>query len=67
MLILSVWLFDLGSSIRYGYDFFNSAKQYTLIDRILEYGIFYYEKDVHKNKFARTAESVYKPIKVKYK
>ncbi len=67
MLILSVWLFDLGSSIRYGYDFFKSAKQYTLIDRILEYGIFYYEKDAHKNKFARTAESVYKPIKVKDK
>jgi len=67
ILIFSVWLFDLGSSIRYGYDFFKSAKQYTLIDRILEYGIFYYEKDAHKNKFARTAESVYKPIKVKDK
>ena len=67
ILILSVWLIDLGSSIRYGYNFFKSAKQYTLIDRILEYGIFYYEKDLHKNKFARTAESVYKPIRVKDK
>ncbi len=67
VLILSVWLFDLGSSVLYGYSFFKSAKQYTSIDRILEYGIFYYEKDKYNNKFARTAKSVYKPIRVKNK
>jgi len=67
ILLLSGWLFNLGSSIHYGYSFFNSAKQYTLIDRILEYGIFYYQKDKHKNKFARTANKLYKPIRVKDK
>jgi len=65
LIIFSVWLYDLGSSIHYGYSFFNSAKKYTLIDRILEYGIFYYQKDEHNNKFARTAKSLYKPIRVK--
>ncbi len=67
LLLLSGWIIELGNSIYYGYTFFNSAKQYTLIDRILEYGIFYYQKDDHNNKFARTAKSVYKPIRVKDK
>ena len=67
ILVIVVWVFDFGSSIHYGYSFFNSAKKYTLIDRILEYGIFYYEKDKYNNKFARTAKSVYKPIRVKDK
>jgi len=46
-----------------GYRFFNAARPYTLNDRILEYGIYYYENpDAHNNKFARTAREVYKPV-----
>jgi len=67
IIFFGAWLIDLGSSIYYGYSFFNAAKKYTLIDRILEYGIYNYGKDEHKNKFARTAKSVYKPIRVKNK
>ena len=48
-----------------GRTFFITAQKYTIIDNILEYGIFYYEKDKNNNKFARTARKVYKPILVK--
>jgi len=66
-LLLILWLIDFSKAAYYGYNFFRTAQKYTLIDRILEYGIYYYTNDTHKNKFARTAKSVYKPIKVKNK
>ena len=48
-----------------GQNFFQTAQKYSYIDNILEYGIYYYEKDKNNNKFARTAKRVYRPIIVK--
>ncbi len=57
--------FLIAKSAYQGRVFFETAQKYTLIDNILEYGIHYYEKDKHNNKFARTTKKVYKPILVK--
>jgi len=58
------WGFTVYGSIMYGHNFFLSAQTYTSIDRILEYGIYYYERDLNNNKFARTAHKLYKPVKL---
>lgn len=62
---VAAWLFLFWNAAAEGYDFFHSARQYTKLDRILEYGIHFYEYDANRNKFARTARHVYKPIRVR--
>lgn len=52
-------------SAAYGREVFMQARQYTLIDRILEYGIYSYEYDRHNNKFGLTARTAYTPVRVR--
>lgn len=65
--LLTMWVWSIVNAALYGYDFFTHARQYTKIDRILEYGIYSYEYDQNDNKYGLTAENVYKPIRVKDK
>lgn len=62
LILCCMWGFSVYGSIRYGREFFRTAQTYTTIDRILEYGIYHYERDRNNNKFARTARKLYKPI-----
>jgi O-antigen ligase len=65
MLSAGVWLTQWASAAREGYRFFHAARPYTLLDRYLEYGIYDYQRDAFKNKYARTTAVVYKPLRVK--
>jgi O-antigen ligase len=63
-IFLLLWCGTVVSAALQGRRFFYQARKYTVIDRFLEYGIYHYEKDTKGNKFARTARTVYKPIRV---
>jgi O-antigen ligase len=64
LLIIAFWSYTVFGSIMYGRAFFLNARTYSSIDRILEYGIYHYERDKNQNQFARTARKLYKPVKL---
>lgn len=55
----------LARAALHGRRLFYAAQPLSMTDRILEYGIYRYERDERKNQFARTAARVYKPILVR--
>ena len=65
VLFCSGWAWAFYHALRDGELFFHNAYRYTKLDRVLEYGIFGYESDQSKNKFARTAADAYKPVRIK--
>ncbi|MCX7846432.1 MAG: O-antigen ligase family protein [bacterium] len=65
LLLTAAWGTALARAAQHGRRLFYAAKPVTITDRILEYGIYHYERDQYKNQFARTAAHVYKPILVR--
>lgn len=65
LLLAALWITAVARAALQGRRFFFAAQPYSMNDRILEYGIYYYERDQNKNQFARTAARVYKPILVR--
>jgi len=65
LVLLCVYAAAVVRAALHGRRFFFAARPFTMHDRILEYGIYYYERDENKNQFARTAARVYKPVVVR--